>query len=104
MLELDIDMKEEDINIGKFLREKRNYLEYWKEFNIIKIIANCSFPTGKGCKVKCCREGFTGKITLAEYLISNKNIIIGFKKAEINYIFKWILENLREENVIIYED
>ena len=28
--------------------------------------------------------------------------MIRFKKAEINYIFKW-LENLREENGVIFE-
>lgn len=97
-------MKEENINIGKFFREKRNWLEYWREFNIIKIIAKCSFPSGKGCAVKCCRKGSNSKIILAENLISNKNIITRFKKAEINYIFKWILENLREENVVIFEE
>lgn len=94
-------MKEENINIGQFFREKRNYLEYWRKFNIIKIIARHWLDV---CKVKCCREGNNSKITLAEYLISHENTMIRFKKAEINYIFKWILENLREENVIIFEE
>lgn len=97
-------MKEENINIGKFFREKRNWLEYWREFNIIKIISKQSLLSGKGCKVRCCRKGNNSKITLTNYLISNKNIIIRFKKAEINYIFKWILENLREESVVIFEE
>ena len=93
-------MKEENINIGQFFREKKNYLEYWRKFNIIKIIAKRSLLTGgEGHEVRCCRKGNNSKITLAKYLISNENIIIRFKKAEINYIFKWILENLQEENI-----
>lgn len=96
-------MKEENINIGKFFREKRNYLEYWRKFNIIKIIAKHSLLTGGGYKVKCCRKGNNSKITLTECFISHENIMIRFKKSEINYIFKWILENLREENVIMFE-
>ena len=96
-------MKEENINIGKFFREKRNYLEYWRKFNIIKIIAitKHSLLTGGGYKVKCCRKGNNSKITLTEYLISHESIIVRFKKSEINYIFKWMLENLREENNVI---
>ena len=97
-------MKEGNINIGQFFREKKNYLEYWRKFNIIKIIAKRSLLTGDGHKVNCCRKGNNSKITLTGYLISNENIIIRFKKAEINYIFKWILENLREENVVIFEE
>ena len=97
-------MRIDNIAVGDFLREKRNYLEYWREFNIIKIIEKRSLLTGEGHKVKCCREGNNSKITLAEYLISHENMMIRFKKAEINYIFKWILENLRKENVVIYED
>ena len=96
-------MKEENINDGKFFREKKDYLEYWRKFNIIKIIAKHSLLTGEGHKVKCCRKGNNSKITLTEYFISNENIMIRFKKAEINYIFKWILENLREENVIRFD-
>ena len=96
-------MRIDNIAVGDFLREKRNYLEYWREFNIIKIIANnYSFFTGKGCKARCCRKENNSKITLDEYLISNKKIIVRFKKAEVNYIFKWILENLREESFIIF--
>lgn len=97
-------MKIDNITVSNFLREKRNYLEYWRKFNIIKIIAKHSLLTGEGYKVKCCRKGNNSKITLAEYLISHENIMIRFKKAEINYIFKWVLENLREENVVIFEE
>lgn len=100
-------MQIDNITVGNFFREKRNYLEYWREFNIIKIIANnYSLLTGKGCKIKgcSCRKGNNSKITLTEYAILQENIMIRFKKSEINYIFKWILENLREESVVISED
>ena len=98
------NLNHDELKVGDFLREKKNHLEYWREFNIIKIIEKHSFPTGKGCKAKCCREGYGGKITLAEYIISNKNIIIRFKKAEINYIFKWMVEYLRDGDHVIKED
>lgn len=98
-------MQINNIKVGDFLREKRNWLEYWRKFNVIKILAGEYFLlTGKGCKVKCCREGNNSKITLVEYLISSRSIINRFKKAEINYIFKWILENLRGENIVIFEE
>lgn len=98
-------MQIDNIKAGNFLREKRNYLEYWRKFNIIKIITKYSLFTGERCnRIKCCREGNNSKITLAEYSISQENIMIRFKKAEINYIFKWILENLREENIVILEE
>ncbi len=98
-------MQKDDIKTGNFLREKIDYLEYWRKFNIIKIIAGkYSLLTGEGCKVKCCREGNNSRITLAEYLISHENIMMRFKKAEINYIFKWTLENLREENIVMFEE
>ena len=97
-------MKEENINIGKFFREKRNYLEYWRKFNIIKIIAKHSLLTGGGYKVKCCRMGNNSKITLTEYLISHESIIVRFKKSEINYIFRWIVEYLRDGDCVIGEE
>lgn len=98
-------MQKDDIKVGNFLREKRNYLGYWRKFNIIKILAGeYSLLTGKGCKIKCCREGNNSKITLAEYLISYENIMIRFKKAEINYIFRWIVEYLRDGDCVIGEE
>ena len=96
-------MQIDNIKVGNFLREKRNYLEYWRKFNIIKIIRRDFLPL-LNYKVKCCRKGNNTKITLSKYSIIHENIKIRFKKAEINYIFKWILENLREENSVIFEE
>ena len=96
-------MQIDNIKVGQFFREKRNYLEYWRKFNIIKIIRRDFLPL-LNYKVICCRKGNNTKITLAKYSIIHENIKIRFKKAEINYIFKWILENLRKESVIVEED
>lgn len=95
-----------ELKVGDFLREKKNYLEYWREFNIIRIIENHSFPTGKGYRVNCCRKGNNGRIFLAKHSICQRNIRIGFrfKKAEINYVFKWMVEYLRDGNFVIEED
>lgn len=98
-------MQIDNIVVGDVLREKRNYLEYWREFNIIKILRKYLSPTGvEGCKAKCCRKGDNGRITLAEYSICQRNIRIRFKKAEINYVFKWIVEYLRDGDHVIEED